>query len=1545
MLITVQSDASTALSALPDDARGAYWIKDAAQRKVAFAEAEDGAWLVRPARGMRLTSGGSEGQVLIPRAEARIFALEDDADAWLVICRPSTKGDKTTRILGFAKDLELPIGRAADNAIIYPSQYISSHHATLSFAQGAFSLLDHGSSNGVFLNGRRVTQGVPTGLNIGDVVTILGLHITVGDRLISLNDPESTLAVKGMPGLVPFRAKRVTPDNQGAEIERPCFYPALRFARSIEPKNFVVDAPPPSEAEDDTPIAMRIGPSLAMVMASITSAAVSMTFMMGQGGSAVRAVPMLVMALAMFAGSVLWPVLNRRFQHERHEQREARRRSAYAQYLGKMRSELQREARLQRAILEENRLSPRTCLAIAQNQDEQLMARMPLHKDYLELRLGRGDVPLEANIRFPDIRFETQEDDLRDALVAFAQEPQRLTDVPLGHSLIESPAMGIVGSADFTDGFLRNLIIQICALHSYANVKVVILGDEESAHRWSFAKHLPHLFADNKVMRFYAVSLEEACALGMSLERILESRLAAQSFDAREAKPYLVLVCPSKAVYDKVQVVKDVLSLKDNLGFTVIACARSMHELPAQCRVIVGEGAEGEAFLLDRKDPTGTRKSFRPDDPVSLEDAKRFALDVASARLDVSEGSEQWPDRLSFLQMFGVGNVEHLNIVDRWRNHNASDSLAACIGVDAAGDAFVLDLHEDFHGPHGLIAGTTGSGKSEFIITYVLSMALNYSPDDVAFVLIDYKGGGLAKAFDNDRFRLPHIAGTITNLDGSAISRSLASLRSELRRRQRLFNEAREVQGGDNVDIYKYLDLYRQGRVSEPCPHLIVIADEFAELKQQEPEFMDELISASRIGRSLGVHLILATQKPSGVVNDQIWSNARFKVALKVADAADSHEIIKRPEAAEITQPGRFFLLVGYNESFGKGQSGYAGSPYRPQASADAPQDQAVSFISNTGRVLLSVKPQAMAAKDAEKTQIVAVSEHIVQVAADQGKQAQRLWLPPIPPSLIMDVIVQRFGWTGTDDFALSTVIGIYDDPANQQQGLLTLPLLDEGNAIIYGSADAGAEQVVRALLLSALMQHSARTLHAYVLDFGSQSLTAFAGAPQVGDVVLLGDDEKVKRFFPFMVSLIEERRALFAPHGGSFARYCEKTEGCPLVLVVLNGMAAFLDTYPEHEEALISFAREAAQAGICLVVVGETPNAVRMRLKSHFRQILACDLPDPADYGMLFGSLQGMAAPHGYGRGLIKKDDAIYEFQAARACPEDESEYDFIVDACAKLSVTHGGQDWCAPAIPLPPKCVEPSLLAAAPVSSGTVPYGVFDDTLALATFDLTETALARCVYLKSKTGEGFATALIRSLTRRGTHQVMVLDMAKMLARQPEDCAFATRRDECALQCLCQIAEQGAPASTVILISGIAGFFGRCSPDASAALKDHLKSLQPGGGISVILMDAVNDASYTYDDWFKAHLTHRDGLWVGPGIESQSAINITYNGKLLPDSKMGANLGYYVEGGLTRLVHLATPEERRNIDRGTEVLATGVSGVIERKFQEDALDRSCVAC
>ena len=271
---------------------------------------------------------------------------------------------------------------------------------------------------------------------------------------------------------------------------------------------------------------------------------------------------------------------------------------------------------------------------------------------------------------------------------------------------------------------------------------------------------------------------------------------------------------------------------------------------------------------------------------------------------------------ISLFELLKIIAVDDIDLNARWNTSKVYQSMSAPIGVSKSGVIF-LDLHDKAHGPHGLVAGTTGAGKSEILQTYIMSMATLYHPYEVGFVIIDFKGGGMANQFKD----LPHMMGTITNIDGKEINRSLKSIKAELKKRQRLFAEV-EV---NHID--KYIMKFRDGEASIPLPHLILIVDEFAELKAEQPDFMKELISAARIGRSLGVHLILATQKPSGQVDEQIWSNSRFKLCLKVQSQQDSNEVLKSPLAAEIKEPGRAYLQVGNNEIFELFQSAYSGAP------------------------------------------------------------------------------------------------------------------------------------------------------------------------------------------------------------------------------------------------------------------------------------------------------------------------------------------------------------------------------------------------------------------------------------------------------------------------------------------------------------------------------------------------------------------------------------------------------------------------------------------
>ncbi|OUO88893.1 hypothetical protein B5F40_11820, partial [Gordonibacter sp. An230] len=965
MLITLISDGNINTSSLPEEASGMVWIAEPAScggRRWALAEAKDGAWVLSPKRGLRLLSEQGEplGKAALTRDEEAVFQIEGGEASAALVVRPAATGDRSWRIVGFSDDECLTVGSAADNTLAHSSRFVSSHHARIDYERDEFSVTDLDSANGTFVNGRRIQPQRRTPLAPGDVLEVLGLVMAFGHRFVSFNNPGGALAVNPTPTFVPFELPPAVPSpDAGREVEgddeEERFYPAPRFKRDVVRRALSVDPPPAPRKPDETPLAMKIGPSMVMALAAVFSGAAMFVRMQESGGSPLSAAPTLVMAVSLVLGSVLWPVLARRFEGRRADRAEKERRRAYTAYLDRMRSLIRDEAAYQKEVLEENRVEVGECLRRAFERDPRLMDRTPAHDDFLEVRVGTGAVPLAADVRYPDERFSVERDDLSEVVFRLAREPKDIKDAPLAVPLAANPVVGIAGPASEARPFAFGLVAQVACLHSYEDVKLVVLAEGAEAGAWAWARALPHAFSDDRAERYAASTLEEATELGLSLGRVAEERREAGRSGGAAPLPHYVVVCASKRLADKGELVAG-LARRPAPGFTVVCVAEARKDLPRQCTCIV-EVADGAGTIRAKDDASGEGLAFRPDafaDPRACEALCR-ALDLV--RLDVASAREALPDSLGFLEMYEAGNVGQLGVRARWAEAKASETLAARVGAGPSGEPFLLNLHERFHGPHGLVAGTTGSGKSEFLISWVLSMCVEYSPEEAAFVLIDYKGGGLAGAFDNERARLPHLAGTVTNLDGAAIARSLASLKSELRRRQALFNAARPAAGGGTVDVYRYLELFREGKVGEPCPHLFVVADEFAELKQQEPEFMDELVSAARIGRSLGVHLVLATQKPTGVVNDQIWSNSKFKVCLKVADAADSKEMIRRPDAAALSQAGRFFMLVGYNEQFSSGQAAWAGAPYEPAEAFAPAADDAVELVSGAGRALASARP------------------------------------------------------------------------------------------------------------------------------------------------------------------------------------------------------------------------------------------------------------------------------------------------------------------------------------------------------------------------------------------------------------------------------------------------------------------------------------------------------------------------------------------------------------------------------------------------------------
>ena len=1129
------------------------------------------------------------------------------------------------------KTRRLSIGRLSDNDIACSSPLVSRQHATITKEGTEWRIEDQNSSNGVYVNGRRVGSAA---LGVGDVAFISGLRIIMGDGFVSINDGGGRARVNAgsLQVVDRFQPTSAPVDMDAAPPARTFFnrMPRKRLALNVEPID--IDGPP-----------MRIGGD-------------KMPMMLSMGGSIIRG-GMAAMAgnIVSMISSALLPLISRGYTENDRKEYERRRVESYNAYLEDVKRRIADEARREHDILEANYPHTREIVSDASNR-KGLWERRTTDDDFLTVRLGTGSLPLLSEISYPGTRFEMDRDPLVDKMIAVAEGHYEVADSPILVSLIENVVCGLVGDKTARHSLAQTLLMQLVSLHSYDELKVVVLADEKTLDSMDYLRYIPHTWDDQHDMRFVATTTSEACQVGEYLRQQLDRDLAKPRNleDILRERPYYLVLAFDKRLLDSMEVIKDALRNEASCGMSLIT---TFDELEKETSVLLTLGSSGPATVTYLREIERNPVQFKPDAlPASL--VRICARTLMNIEVRTERDETSLPESVTFLETFGVGRIEDLNPLKRWAENDPAKSLATPVGIGADGTTFMLDLHEKHDGPHGLIAGMTGSGKSEFILAFVLSMALNYHPDEVAFVLIDYKGGGLAGAFADERqgIHLPHVVGTITNLDGAAIQRAIVSINSELRRRQRIFNEAKSEHNAGTMDIYKYQRLYRQQKVSEPLPHLFIVSDEFAELKQQAPEFMGELISTARIGRSLGVHLILATQRPSGVVNDQILSNTRFRVCLKVQDRSDSMDVLKRPEAAELRQIGRFYLQVGYNELFAIGQSAYSGAPYIPSDQVVSRRDEAVRIVDTTGQVTSEASPAVRGVRSG-KSQLVEVVEMLTRLASDMGIKPRQLWEAPLPATLDLDELDATLG-TWDDQGHLMALVGQLDDVQNQRQLPLFLDFSTMRNMLVVGPVQSGKSTAIQTMIFSLAKRYSPEQVNFYVLDYSNRALEDVAALPQCGAVLGSDDEDRLPGFFDLLSDIVAERRQLFEQLDVTTFDDAVKLRQLPLVLVFIDNLAGLPATKTGRVfyDRLHEFIREGLVFGVKYVIsCSNYTSEITQRIKQQLNGRICLQLPDRLSYGEVLGKRCSYVPPAVAGRGMYVVGEEPMEFQTARVFAQME--------------------------------------------------------------------------------------------------------------------------------------------------------------------------------------------------------------------------------------------------------------------------------------------------
>ena len=906
----------------------------------------------------------------------------------------------------FDSDQTIRIGSDAGNDISYNYlKMVSKSHATITKNGSVCTIMNY-SPNGTYVNSVKVEK--QRTLSFGDYINIMGLHIIYLDNILAVDTSGKELVI--CDHLQPFVGEEKTfflTKNPWAEVGKTIYHRAPRNYESLEERVIEIESPPEKARLKKTSLLASIGPSITMALPMLLGCMMMVYATQVQGGgSSLYMYSGLVMSLSSAIIGVLWGVLNTRNEKKEAREQEAYRFQAYSDYLVEQTEYIRTLYENTSRQLKEIYPDAQACID-SKVAGGNLWGRNHTHDDFLSHRLGLGNLPFQVKIEIPKKRFQLYKDDLLEKPAFIKENYETLYDVPVNVDLMEHKLIGIVGGEGQKGAIdvARILSTQLAANNCYTDVKLGYIynkNEENQKKVWGFSKWLPHVWSEDKKTRFVASTKEEASEVFYELTRVFRARCEEKEKKDEIPKPYYVIFISDQSMLEGELFSKYIFEKDPRCGLTTILMVERYEELPNSCECIIKNDAEFQG-MYDVHDRVADRKKITFDqvDADYLEDFSRMLAGFQV--IEMEEGGEI-PSSITFFDMLNIHNLEELKVEDRWAKNRTYDNIKGMVGHKAGGAPCYLDVHEKYHGPHGLVAGTTGSGKSETLQTYMLSLAVNYSPDDIGFFIIDYKGGGMANLFNG----LPHMIGQISNLSGNQVKRAMISIKSENKRRQRVFNE----NGVNNINAYT--KMYKNGEATLPVPHLFIIIDEFAELKREEPDFMKELISVAQVGRSLGVHLILATQKPSGTVDDNIWSNSKFRLCLRVQDRQDSNDMLHKPDAAYITLAGRCYLQVGNDEVYELFQSGYSGAAYDKDAGNQ--KTDIAKMISLNGKVeMTGNKAKASRKKRAQEVWLDQLAEYLQIGLKENQLTLEQILEANLLMNLVTDAMYQAMEAEGID--------------------------------------------------------------------------------------------------------------------------------------------------------------------------------------------------------------------------------------------------------------------------------------------------------------------------------------------------------------------------------------------------------------------------------------------------------------------------------------------------------------------------------------------------
>ena len=932
-----------------------------------------------------------------------------------------------------------------------------------------------------------------------------------------------------------------------------------------------------------------------------------------------------------------------------------------------------RRVQLAEAVAEERRVRLEASPDVAALAREAQLLQLRLWErpadspNLLELRLGLGRLPSL-------VRAEVDKSANDEELTDWAMGQLSATDIegaPITLDLNHLVVAGLHGDRPDVEAALAALLTQASALHSPEDLAIAAALRPDGVEDLGWVKWLPHARTSTSPLEGPHVVVGQAATnqwlvrlLGVAADRLERARGDA-SFDHR---PKLLAVIHEQAQPDRA-LLSQLLEVAPAVGIVVLWVGVDEHQLPRQCAAVVACGAAGTASRVWFTDPDRDPRDLDPE-WVRQETAAAIARSLAPLRdAGTASVTTAIPRRVTLFEALELPEPSASELVARWSG-GAGYQLQAALGVGADG---ILRLDLVQQGPHALIAGTSGSGKSELLQTLVAALASAHPPDRCTFLFIDYKGGASSAEFRD----LPHSVGYVTNLDGRLSLRALTSLRAELSRRMAILE-------GRAKDLEELLQVAPQ----DAPPSLVIIVDEFATLVKEIPDFVAGIVDIAQRGRSLGIHLVLATQRPTGAVNDNILANTNLRISLRVLDPADSVSVINAPDAADIPVPlrGRGFVRTGPRElrAF---QCAWSGAPFTVTRRAVTAEPWLLP--GQAGVLPSGTAAPGQGQQSDDPTQL----EVLVAAAAEAAKALElepprKPWVEPLPALVPLSGVLDRVGRHHLSaDPGRLLVLGLLDDPANQAQEPALVDLEQTGGLVVYGGGGAGKTTALRTIAAGLAQQGGTDGVLLYAIDFANRALDQLRPLPHCAGVAMGDDPEAVTRLLTVLTAEVDRRRRLLAEAQAESLSALREQAGevvLPRIVLLLDGYGAFhaafdqgtLFEWVQRAQKLVA---EGRQVGVHFVLTADRRTAIPPALLAAISARFVLRMADVDDMAVLGVPLAvARSAELEPGRGFL---NGTTEVQLACASTEHRG----AAQAAALAELGAELRESTAPATPLP--------------------------------------------------------------------------------------------------------------------------------------------------------------------------------------------------------------------------------------------------------------------